>query len=228
MMTKLLTVLVALFAISLSANAQTDITGTYTGVITVSMDGSTVSDVPISLTQEAGGTYAFSLKDFSFMGIAVGDIDLTGVTGVEEAGVVTLSREGSIAGPTVPLMGIEIPTTISLTSASVVENQLSFVLNVSAMGGAVPVTDVTFTGEKTTTGIQVIQTAGKALVVYPTLAKEVINVQGAGRYAIYGQNGSTVKSGVIGKGEINVSSLPAGLYFITVDGKTAKFIKQYH
>lgn len=78
----------ALLATFLSAGA-TD----YKDQLSVSIDGGTPSTqtTTISVNGNGDGTYDFSLKDFSFAGIRIGDINLSNVPGVEQDGVVYLA-----------------------------------------------------------------------------------------------------------------------------------------
>jgi hypothetical protein len=228
----LFSVFAALFVISLSAHAQTNITGTYIGELFVTMDESTLSDVSIYLIQEEGSnTYALSIKDFVFGELPIGDLDVTGISAEENDGIITLTKDGYSDGPTVDVPNISIPvsTRIYLQEATITNDQLTFVLTVNGMiGQEIPLTNVSFTGEKDTrTGIFSAK-ADKALAIFPSLVEDVIRIQGLtnGRYAIYNLSGSMQQSGITGKGEINVSALSTGLYLIAVDGKTAKFIKK--
>lgn len=78
----------ALLATFLSAGA-TD----YKDQLSVSINGGTPSTqtTTISVNDNGDGTYDFSLKDFSFANIPIGDINLSNVPGVEQNGVVYLA-----------------------------------------------------------------------------------------------------------------------------------------
>ena len=61
-------------------------------------------------------------------------------------------------------------------------------------------------------------------VVYPNPSHGIIMVP-SGEYRITNLSGQTVKTD-IAHNQINVSELPAGIYFITINGKTQKFVIQ--
>lgn len=80
-----------LFAVAMTAMAMaTD----YTDDLQVSVDGgspTTVKDVKITVTEQSNGKYTFTLKNFKFSVLNIGDVELTDVEGTEENGITTLS-----------------------------------------------------------------------------------------------------------------------------------------
>ena len=66
----------------------------YTDNLIITVDGgkpTTVNDVKITVTQQENEKYSFSLKDFSFAGLKVGDIELNDIEGQEKDGIITLN-----------------------------------------------------------------------------------------------------------------------------------------
>ncbi len=87
-MKKLFTLLFAIVSSVMTAMA-TDYTDNL--VITVDDKTTTVNDVKITVTQQENGKYSFSLKNFSFAGSKVGDIELNDIEGQEKDGIITLN-----------------------------------------------------------------------------------------------------------------------------------------
>ena len=88
-MKKLFTLLFVIIASAMTAMA-TD----YTDNLIITVDGgkpTTVNDVKITVTQQENEKYSFSLKDFSFAGLKVGDIELNDIEGQEKDGIITLN-----------------------------------------------------------------------------------------------------------------------------------------
>ncbi|MFT6845959.1 MAG: DNA-binding beta-propeller fold protein YncE [Flavobacteriales bacterium] len=68
----------------------------------------------------------------------------------------------------------------------------------------------------------------KSLLVYPNPVSQYIQINNFNHepYRIYDIVGKIVNDGVLNEGlEINVEELPDGVYFLNIDGLTAKFIK---
>lgn len=66
----------------------------YTDNLIITVDGgkpTTVNDVKITVTQQENEKYSFSLKEFSFAGLKVGDIELNDIEGQEKDGIITLN-----------------------------------------------------------------------------------------------------------------------------------------
>lgn len=66
----------------------------YTDNLIVTVDGgnpTTINDVKITVTQQENEKYSFSLKNFSFAGTKVGDIELNDIEGQEKDGIITLN-----------------------------------------------------------------------------------------------------------------------------------------
>lgn len=88
-MKKLFTLLFVIIASAMTAMA-TDYTDNL--IITVGWGKpTTVNDVKITVTQQENEKYSFSLKDFSFAGLKVGDIELNDIEGQEKDGIITLN-----------------------------------------------------------------------------------------------------------------------------------------
>ena len=88
-MKKLFTLLFVIIASAMTAMA-TD----YTDNLIITIDNgkpTTVNDVKITVTQQENGKYSFSLKDFSFAGARVGDIELNDIEGQEKDRIITLN-----------------------------------------------------------------------------------------------------------------------------------------
>lgn len=88
-MKKLFTLLFVIIASAMTAMA-TD----YTDNLIITVDGgnpTTVNDVKITVTQQENEKYSFSLKNFSFAGTKVGDIELNDIEGQENDGIITLN-----------------------------------------------------------------------------------------------------------------------------------------
>lgn len=109
-MKKLFTLLFVIIASAMTAMA-TD----YTDNLIVTVDGgnpTTVNDVKITVTQQENEKYSFSLKNFSFAGTKVGDIELNDIKGQEKDGIITLNVPETIIKIKNPAFGIG--TTINI------------------------------------------------------------------------------------------------------------------
>lgn len=109
-MKKLFTLLFVIIASAMTAMA-TD----YTDNLIITVDGgnpTTVNDVKITVTQQENEKYSFSLKNFSFAGTKVGDIELNDIEGQEKDGIITLNVPETIIKIKNPAFGIG--TTINL------------------------------------------------------------------------------------------------------------------
>lgn len=81
----------------------------YTDNLIVTVDGgnpTTVNDVKITVTQQENEKYSFSLKNFSFAGAKVGDIELNDIEGQEKDGIITLNVPETKINVTNPALGI--------------------------------------------------------------------------------------------------------------------------
>lgn len=109
-MKKLFTLLFVIIASAMTAMA-TD----YTDNLIITVDGgnpTTVNDVKITVTQQENEKYSFSLKNFSFAGTKVGDIELNDIEGQEKDGIITLNVPETKIKVKNPALGIG--TTINL------------------------------------------------------------------------------------------------------------------
>lgn len=124
-MKKLFTLLFVIIASAMTAMA-TD----YTDNLIITVDGgnpTTVNDVKITVTQQENEKYSFSLKDFSFAGLKVGDIELNDIEGQEKDGIITLNvPETNIKiknpsfpiGTTINIKGIDFSMTAKISNAT--------------------------------------------------------------------------------------------------------------
>lgn len=180
----------------------------YTDNLIITVDGgkpTTVNDVKITVTQQENEKYSFSLKDFSFAGLKVGDIELNDIEGQEKDGIITLNVPETNIKVKNPAFGIG--TTInaagginfSMTSKiSNVTNKMYADMTMKAMGQNIK---AIYGDEKNiTTGIKTLQATTKA-------------------------NNATSIFTLAGQ---QVSSMTSGNVYIvkTTDGKTKKVIKE--
>ena len=109
-MKKLFTLLFVIIASAMTAMA-TD----YTDNLIITIDNgkpTTVNDVKITVTQQENEKYSFSLKNFSFAGTKVGDIELNDIEGQEKDGIITLNVPETKINVKNPALGIG--TTINI------------------------------------------------------------------------------------------------------------------
>ncbi len=180
----------------------------YTDNLIITVDGgkpTTVNDVKITVTQQENEKYSFSLKNFSFAGLKVGDIELNDIEGQEKDGIITLNVPETKIKVKNPAFGIG--TTInaagginfSMTSKiSNVTNKMYADMTMKAMGQNIK---AIYGDEKNiTTGIKTPQATTKA-------------------------NNATSIFTLAGQ---QVSSMTSGNVYIvkTTDGKTKKVIKK--
>lgn len=68
----------------------------------------------------------------------------------------------------------------------------------------------------------------KDIVIYPNSAQDVVNILNATspNYRIFDATGKIVQTGKLVNQQINISSLPAGLLFVQIDGESHKIVKQ--
>lgn len=180
----------------------------YTDNLIITVDGgkpTTVNDVKITVTQQENEKYSFSLKDFSFAGTKVGDIELNDIEGQEKDGIITLNVPETKIKVKNPALGIG--TTInflggikfSMTAKiSNVNNKMYADMTMKAMGQNIK---AIYGDEKNiTTGIKAPQATTKA-------------------------NNATSIFTLAGQ---QVSSMTSGNVYIvkTTDGKTKKVIKK--
>ena len=202
-MKKLFTLLFVIIASAMTAMA-TD----YTDNLIITVDGgnpTTVNDVKITVTQQENEKYSFSLKNFSFAGTKVGDIELNDIEGQEKDGIITLNVPETKIRIKNPALGIG--TTInflggikfSMTAKiSNVTNKMYADMTMKAMAQNIK---AIYGDEKNiTTGIKAPQATTKA-------------------------NNATSIFTLAGQ---QVSSMTSGNVYIvkTTDGKTKKVIKK--
>lgn len=180
----------------------------YTDNLIITVNGgkpTTVNDVKITVTQQENEKYSFSLKNFSFAGQKVGDIELNDIEGQEKDGIITLNVPETKIKVKNPAFGIG--TTINLAGGinfsmtakiSNVNNKMYADMTMKAMGQNIK---AIYGDEKNiTTGIKAPQATTKA-------------------------NNATSIFTLAGQ---QVSSMTSGNVYIvkTTDGKTKKVIKK--
>lgn len=180
----------------------------YTDNLIITVDGgepTTVNDVKITVTQQENEKYSFSLKNFSFAGQEVGDIELNDIEGQEKDGIITLNVPETKIKVQNPAFGIG--TTINLfggikfsmtAKISNVNNKMYADMTMKAMRQNIK---AIYGDEKNiTTGIKAPQATTKA-------------------------NNATSIFTLAGQ---QVSSMASGNVYIvkTTDGKTKKVIKK--
>ena len=229
-----------LLAATLCASAQINVAGTYKGLLEVEVllggdDIVPFENTNVIITGEDGGTFKLSVLNFVFPiegigDIEIGNLDVTGLSASEEEGVITLSKSGASNGPNVPMGDLALYTFIYVNSASIENGNLKLNLSVTAHISqtpelAEPAANVTFEGNYVT---GIFSPKAETIAIYPTIVDEVITVAGleSADYAIYAQNGALVKAGKINNGTINVANLGTGIYFLNINGASAKFIKK--
>lgn len=180
----------------------------YTDNLFVTVDGgnpTTVNDVKITVTQQENEKYSFSLKNFSFAGTKVGDIELNDIEGQEKDGIITLNVPETKIKVKNPALGIGTAINIlggikfSMTAKiSNVTNKMYADMTMKAMAQNIK---AIYGEEKNiTTGIKAPQATTKA-------------------------NNATSIFTLAGQ---QVSSMTSGNVYIvkTTDGKTKKVIKK--
>lgn len=180
----------------------------YTDNLIVTVDGgnpTTVNDVKITVTQQENEKYSFSLKNFSFAGTKVGDIELNDIEGQEKDGIITLNVPETKIKVKNPALGIG--TTINILGGikfsmtakiSNVTNKMYADMTMKAMAQNIK---AIYGEEKNiTTGIKAPQATTKA-------------------------NNATSIFTLAGQ---QVSSMTSGNVYIvkTTDGKTKKVVKK--
>ncbi len=217
---------------SMADVALSDYDGTYeTDAATIAYyapsTGSQVSTLSIGVEADGADKVNLSIKDFSFNGMNIGDIEAALTADADGEGGYVLSTPTKIEGPYITALDYE--TELEVVSvASGLYNEggkkMDLQLNVYIKGSSSKIADVTFSGAELAPATSVKENT--VLSVYPTVATSVINVPENGEFAIYSLAGSSVKSGVVSNGSVSVADLAAGNYVISVNGKNARFIKK--
>ncbi|MBF8456246.1 T9SS type A sorting domain-containing protein [Kaistella sp. G5-32] len=103
-----------------------------------------------------------------------------------------------------------------------------------ACGGNLTNANGTMTGDVRTTVLAVNEFDKSAITIYPNPATEVINITGLDNIKnlkIFSADGKLISSNINTKGEINISKLPPGVYFVEINTdrysiSRIKFIKK--
>ncbi len=229
---KLLICLSALCMLSFSMRAD-DITGTYTGQldVTVHITGEPEQADPITsdilLIQEDGkDTYMLSIKDFYFGVISVGDLEVTGLIKSEEDGFTTFTPENYSTADIPGLMSVYIYLGAAIIDSN---GMLDMDLSVRSAPTGEPlsilIAEVTFNGEKQSTGIFNPKDNSLAIQISSDFST-IRTTDQSGNYSIFSTTGAIVQSGNVDNGNIAISNLKAGIYMIKVNNSIAKFIKK--
>ena len=235
-----------------SAHAEINITGTYSGevVITASDFAEPLTQSEnIIIEMGIGNFYTLKINQFTLLDpdngdpiILIGDIEFAAVEATQQGENIVLSKAGISNGPVVYGM---MPTTIELVSCVITPDggmtvKLLVDAYLSLEDGAVwdinnidpeqwiVMIDVTvdFTGLRQTSSV--FSPKAETIAIYPTIVDEVITVVGfeTENYAIYALNGALVKAGKVNGSNINVANLETGVYFLNINGASAKFSKK--
>jgi len=82
----------------------------------------------------------------------------------------------------------------------------------------------------TPTSLSVTYDRKKSFTVYPTLATEWLHIEGGSPansvYRIINLSGQVLQSGILVENRIDIGSLPAGMYFVSIGNGSQKFLKQ--
>lgn len=210
----LLSILTCLAVLPLSATNLDELTGSYTGTLSVVLgDGEDAmpmpptSDVKVFTQKEEGkNTLILILKNFNFAGILVGDIEVPDVT-VDENGVIT--APDLVIDKTEQNLG-KLPTSLK---GSLTKDKANFVIRV--LWNDSPV-NVTFDGDK-----DIEAGINSALEQSVKLIQEgnKITLTGAEikEYSIYNMNGSLVENRFIYTNTIEMNHLTYGVYLIKIN-----------
>lgn len=185
-------------------NTMTAMATDYTDNLIITVDGgkpTTVNDVKITVTQQENEKYSFSLKDFSFAGLKVGDIELNDIEGQEKDGIITLNVPETKIKVKNPAFGIG--TTInaagginfSMTSKiSNVTNKMYADMTMKAMGQNIK---AIYGDEKNiTTGIKTLQAttkANNATSIFTLAGQQVSSMTSSNVYIVKTTDGKTKK-----------------------------------
>lgn len=210
--------------------AQTDVSGTYAGTLNVTLTegGDPIPQADtIYLSKEEAGTYAISIKDFSFgegkAALPIGDLEVPGITATEADGVVTLTKEGTVEGPTVELApGVSLPTTITFGDTKVEGDSLKLNLSVDVSGTMTVY--VSFAGEKENAAGIATMEAGKLTAF--VLGNHMVVEGTANNYTIFNTAGAMVQHGLVTDNHIDIAGLKGGIYIAKIDSHIIKFIKK--
>ena len=224
---KLLACLSALLLCSLSTKAD-DIVGIYNGELSVSLTEDNIPNTEIILSKDNGeDTYSLSIQDFNFMGMPIGDLTVGGITRTNEGNMVSLSKAGFSAGPTVEIAGTSVESYILLTH-SVIDNgefELELDIKTEDQDQATHITFVTFLGNKRSSYLFNPKNDSFAIRISSDF-KTISTTEQSGSYIIFSTTGASVQSGEIENGNITVASLKAGIYIVKTNKGIAKFIKK--
>lgn len=176
----------------------------YTDNLIVTVDGgnpTTVNDVKITVTQQENEKYSFSLKNFSFAGTKVGDIELNDIEGQEKDGIITLNVPETKIKVKNPALGLG--TTINLfggikfsmtAKISNVTNKMYADMTMKAMGQNIK---AIYGDEKNiTTGIKAPQAttkANNATSIFTLAGQQVGSMTPGQVYIVKTSDGKTTK-----------------------------------
>ena len=168
------------FALPAPAVDVTPILGEYDSNLAINVGGTDAPATRSSISLTAGeeeGTVTFSIKDFEFGGMQLGDINLMGVA-------VSLLEDGTYELSLDEPQTLDLPTVgaaeVTLTTAKVENGELYASLSISAMGGMIAVTVEVSPYVEETPGVDV------SLIVGDYKSKLVLELQGDPEPAVEG------------------------------------------
>jgi|GEM_PF-5712906 len=248
---KIFSFLIAFCAVVMTANAQIDIEGIYSGEVVINS-----SDFEEPLVQseniivvKTGDLYTLKINQFALLDpetqeplMLIGDIEFAEVEASLQGGNIVLSRAGISNGPVVYEI---MPTTIELTSCVITPSgEMSVDLLVTAyfpldsdaiwdinnidpnVWMALINVEVAFTGSKMPTSV--FSPKANRISIFSNTATDEIMVKGFENadFSIFNLSGNLVKSGNLSAETINVSALNAGVYVLNINGVSALFIRK--
>lgn len=192
-----------------------------------------VDDAHMPVTIEVTGVDGASTAVFRLRGIAMGGENLGEL--VLTLGLSDKGDEGYMISEAVGLDGPTLAdgrtSKISVASSEMIIDgekcRLGLQLSIELYKDGEPAGIVTVTtGDAERSGVltKIRQVSG--LTVFPGTATSVIKVSDSGEYVIYSANGATVKAGITFDGNISVSSFPVGVYVVSINGQSARFLKK--
>ncbi|MDR2963922.1 MAG: T9SS type A sorting domain-containing protein [Bacteroidales bacterium] len=247
---KIYTLIVALCASAISAHAQdAPFIGNYFGSLNLAVllpeaDNVQLDERCMNISAEDADATTFTLSFYHFSitqgsnFIDLGTITVGEITAATENGVTTLSLSHNAAGPDVDTVGDGehfVPTSILINSATVdASGNLSVSVSaffVNADNSLSAAANATFTGawcENCPLPSGISTAKQEKVAVYPTITSNILNIISTenAAYSIHTPSGAVAQQGSVTGGTISVATLPAGVYVLTVNGRSARFVKK--
>lgn len=187
-------------------------------VVDVTGMGQTKSTSVISVNKQENGKYTFLLKNFSFSGIPIGDINLTDVEGNTVNGTTYLKTVQPVS---VSLMGMSLSLPIILR-AEMTDNKLKADMDITGMPGMA--IHVTFAGGGDLGGYQIPNSGFEDYYTYSNNIKEPLywhsfasaggSLAGTVNGTKHTESSTEVRPGSTGKNSLKVTSTKVKLGFI--------------